>query len=68
MTLMLLPQPFFFRRQYTYASVFQMLRGSIIVFSGILSVLFLKRCALITFTDTPKARRTAHLAKCLGGR
>lgn len=29
--------------QYTYASVFQMLRGSIIVFSGILSVLFLKR-------------------------
>ncbi|ELR16647.1 uncharacterized protein ACA1_088940 [Acanthamoeba castellanii str. Neff] len=28
---------------YTYASVFQMLRGSIIVFSGILSVLFLKR-------------------------
>jgi len=49
----LISQPFF-RRQYTYASVFQMLRGSIIVFSGILSVLFLKRCALITFIDTPR--------------
>jgi hypothetical protein len=31
-----------------------MLRGSIIVFSGILSVLFLKRYALITFIHTPR--------------
>jgi len=28
---------------YTYASVFQMLRGSIIIFSGILTTIFLKR-------------------------
>jgi len=28
---------------YTYASVFQMLRGAVIIFTGILSVIFLKR-------------------------
>jgi len=28
---------------YTYASVFQMLRGAVIIFTGVLSVLFLKR-------------------------
>ena len=28
---------------WTYASVFQMLRGAVIIFTGILSVIFLKR-------------------------